>query len=119
MGGDVPLMDGEFKFLIPLAQATEGEGGSLYVEGVATDTGLDLQVERVSVGGQESMARWARTGKVALGGEASHYQIAFDDDLGCLIDGCVTEKGELYLKAHLDTDKPRAVDLHTSLVRGK
>jgi hypothetical protein len=86
---------------------------------VASDDGLDLYDERISVKGQESMARWANTGKVILGGEANHFQIAFDDDLGNLVEGSVTDRGEFFIKAELDTDNPRAVGLHKSLSKGK
>ncbi len=61
----------------------------------------------------------ARTGTVALGGEANHFQIAFDDDLGYLTDGRVLDSGEFYIKANLDKDNPRAVGLHKQLGSGK
>lgn len=115
---DTELMSGEFKFLVPLAKAVE-EDGKLFVEGVASDTGLDMAGERISEKGQASMARWAQKGTVVLGGEANHYMIAFDDDLGALVDGHVTDKGEFYLRSELDADNPRAVGLHTSLQKGK
>jgi len=118
MPTDVQLMDGEFRFLVPLAKATS-EGNNLFVEGIASDTGLDLQEQRIGLSGQQSMAWWARTGKVALGGEADHFSIAFDDDLGKLVDGSVSDQGEFYIKAQLDIDNPRAVGLHTSLGKGK
>ncbi|HIP95822.1 MAG TPA: hypothetical protein EYH32_01260, partial [Anaerolineae bacterium] len=117
--GDVQLMSGEFKFLVPLAKAVEGEDGDLYVEGVASDTGLDRQGERIGIKGQESMVRWAKSGTVALGGEADHYHIAFDDDLGYLVDGHVTDKGEFFIRALLDKDNPRAVGLWRMLRKGK
>jgi hypothetical protein len=109
----------KFKFLVPLAKAVDGDDGALFVEGVASDTGLDLYDERISLAGQESMASWARTGTVALGGEANHFQIAFDDDLGYLNDGRVLESGEFYIRAELDRDNPRAVGLHKQLARGR
>jgi hypothetical protein len=115
---DVQLMDGEFKFLIPLAKATE-EDGKLYVEGIASDTGLDLHGEKISDKGQESMARWAKKGSVVLGGESNHWEIAFDDDLGKLVDGAVTDSAEFYIKALLDEDNPRASGLHAALKKGK
>ncbi|MCK9629020.1 MAG: hypothetical protein M0R37_10565 [Bacteroidales bacterium] len=112
-------MKKKFKFLVPLAKAVDGDDGALFVEGVASDTGLDLYDERISLAGQESMASWARTGTVALGGEANHFQIAFDDDLGYLNDGRVLESGEFYIRAELDRDNPRAVGLHKQLARGR
>ena len=118
MSADVQLMDGEFRFLVPLAKATS-EGDNLFVEGIASDTGMDLQEQRIGLKGQQSMAWWAKAGKVALGGEADHFQIAFDDDLGKLVDGSVSDQGEFHIKAQLDTDNPRAVGLHTSLGKGK
>lgn len=118
MPTDVQLMDGEFRFLVPLAKAT-GDGDNLFVEGIASDTGMDLQEQRIGLKGQQSMAWWAKAGKVALGGEADHFQIAFDDDLGKLVDGSVSDQGEFFIKAQLDTDNPRAVGLHTSLGKGK
>lgn len=113
------MVNKQFKFLVPLAKALEGEDGALFVEGVASDTGIDLYKERISLAGQESMASWARTGTVALGGEANHFQIAFDDDLGYLTDGRVLDSGEFYIKANLDKDNPRAVGLHKQLGSGK
>ena len=115
---DKQLLAGEFKIMVPLAKAVE-EDGVLYVEGIASDTGLDLQKERISLQGQESMASWARKGVVVLGGEADHYKIAFDDDLGKVIDGAVTENADFYIRSQLDQDNPRAVGLWKSLANGK
>jgi hypothetical protein len=112
------IQAGEFKLMIATAKAVR-EDGELFVEGVASDTGLDLQEERISVKGQQSMAQWARRGTVALGGEANHYQIAFDDDLGLLVDGGVSDAGEFSIRAKLDKVNPRAVGLYDSLENGK
>lgn len=112
-------MEKKFKFLVPVAKAVVSDDGQLFIEGVASDTGLDLYEERISLAGQESMASWARTGTVALGGEANHFQIAFDDDLGYLTDGRVLDSGEFYIRAALDQDNPRAVGLHKQLSNGK
>lgn len=111
-------MERQFKFLVPVAKAGVDDG-ALIVEGVASDTGLDLYHERISLAGQESMAAWARTGMVALGGEADHFRIAFDDDLGYITDGRVLDSGAFYIRAELDVDNPRAVGLHTQLRKGK
>jgi len=115
---DKQLLAGEFKIMVPLAKAVE-EDGVLYVEGIASDTGLDLQKERISLKGQESMASWARKGVVVLGGEADHYKIAFDDDLGKVVDGAVTDNADFYIRSELDKDNPRAVGLWKSLANGK
>jgi len=112
------LMSGEFKFLVGLAKAVK-DGNDLFVEGIASDTGLDLQGQVISVSGQEAMAKWAQTGKVVLGGEADHRHIAFDDDLGNLVDGEVKDNGEFYIRAKLDNANPRAVGLYDALESGK
>lgn len=112
-------MERQFKFLVPVAKAQTDEEGKLFVEGIASDTGLDLYKERISLTGQESMAAWARTGIVALGGEANHFQIAFDDDLGYITDGRVLDSGEFYIRADLDQNNPRAIGLHKQLSGGK
>ncbi len=105
------LATGEmFKFHIPLAKVSE-EDGEWFVEGVASDTGLDLHGERISVQGQESMAQWAKSGTVALGGEADHFKVAFNDDMGYLVDGRVSDSGEFLIKAQLDKDMSKARDL--------
>lgn len=112
------LMGGEFKFLVGLAKAVK-DGNDLFVEGIASDTGLDLQGQVISVAGQEAMAQWAQAGKVVLGGEADHYHIAFDDDLGTLVDGEVKGSGQFYIRAKLDNTNPRAVGLYDALESGK
>ena len=115
---DQELMRGEFNFFIPLAKAVE-ENGKLYVEGVASDTLLDLQKQRISLQGQHSMVYWAKQGTVVLGGEADHFKLAFDDDLGFLVDGQVTKAGEFFIRAELDPDNPRALGLYRALKKGK
>ncbi len=115
---DKELLAGEFKIMVPLAKAVE-EDGVVFVEGIASDTGLDLYKERISLAGQESMASWARKGVVVLGGEADHYKIAFDADLGKVVDGAVTEDAGFYIRSELDKDNPRAVGLWNSLAKGK
>lgn len=119
MGNDSDLIrtyDG-FRFLIPLAKAVEDETG-LYLEGVASGTRKDSHGEVISAEGQASMARWANTGEVVLGGEADHFHVAFDDDLGNVVEGRVTETNEFYIRAKLDGDNPRAVHLHKKVREG-
>lgn len=105
---------GEFKFLVPVAKAVE-EGGELYVEGVASSTTQDAESDIISAKGQASMAQWANTGAVVLGGEADHFRVGFDDDLGVLEKGEVQDGCNFYIRARLDKDNPRAVYLHKKM----
>lgn len=102
---------GEFKFLVPVAKATTGEEGELFVEGVASTPNRDKEDEIIAAKGQAAMARWANTGEVVLGGEADHFSVAFDDDLGTVVKGQVTEDGSFFVSAKLDPDNLRAVHL--------
>lgn len=108
----------EFKFLVPVAKAVEGDNGELFVDGVASSTNRDSYGTVISRDGQRSMAAWANTGEVVLGGEADHFAIAFDDDLGRVTRGEVLDNGDFYVQAQLDADNPRAVHLHKKLRQG-
>ena len=108
---------GEFKFLVPVAKAVT-ENGELFVEGVASSTGLDKENDIITAKGQASMASWANSGTVVLGGEADHFSVAFDDDLGIVQKGEVLTDGSFFVRAKLDKDNPRAVGLHKKLADG-
>jgi hypothetical protein len=115
---DFELKPGEFRFNIELAKATTGDDGALYVEGVASDTGLDLEGERISLKGQGTMVEWVKAGDVILGGEADHWRRAFDDDLGQAIDARVLDGGGFYTKSRLFDWNERGKTLHKALEDG-
>ena len=97
--------------------AMEGEidFDNMYIEGVASTINVDHDQERMAEGAIDLMLEKINADGVPLQNE---HQKNWDSTLGTVFKAWRDDRGQLYIKAKLDKDNSRAVDLYRALRKG-
>ena len=97
--------------------ASEGEIDldKMYIEGIASTTNVDHDQERMSAEALVAMADKINKHGVPLMNE---HQKTWDANLGNIFKAWIDERDQLHIKAKLDKDSSRAIDLYKAIKKG-
>ena len=101
----------KFEFDCPVQKAYKDDSGKMHVVAVASDDGIDLAEERISLVAQKQMAQQCTEGGLAL---LDNHRTTFG--FGKTVEGLVkrnseTDHNELLIDFELDEKYPQAQDL--------
>ncbi len=87
----------------------------LLVEGLASTTNVDHDEERMSPEALKAMVESVNDHNVPL---MSEHGKGWDDRLGKVYEASLDDRGQMHIKAELDPDMSKAVDLYKALKKG-
>lgn len=118
----------EFKLTMPISKSYEKKGDDgathLYVAGIASGTGLDLDGERMAKSAIDAFKKAIDEGIVTPQGKWGHVPLRsghrkeWDDVLGWITKAEVDDQHNLWIEAELDDTSSVAKDLFAKLNRG-
>ena len=87
----------------------------MYIEGIATTTNVDHDQERMAKEAIEAMAEKINSSGVPL---INEHQKTWDSKLGDIFKAWTDERSQLHIRAKLDKDNSRAIDLYKAIKKG-
>jgi HK97 family phage prohead protease len=98
-------------------EANEGDINldKMYIEGIASTTNVDHDQERMSQDAMNEMVNQINVDGVPL---MSEHMKTWDAKLGDIFKAWMDERNQLHIKAKLDKDSSKAVDLYKALRKG-
>jgi HK97 family phage prohead protease len=105
----------QFKKLEKSAEEGVVDLDNMYIEGVASTTNVDHDGERMAPEAIDAMIEQVNKTGVPLMNE---HQKSWDSRIGDIFKAWKDERGQMYIKAKLDKDSSRAVDLYKAMKKG-
>lgn len=105
----------QFKKLEKSAEEGAVDLDNMYIEGVASTTNVDHDGERMAPEAIDAMIEQVNKTGVPLMNE---HQKSWDSRIGDIFKAWKDDRGQMYIKAKLDKDSSRAVDLYKAMKKG-